>query len=175
MFIYCCRFLTNAGGKERLLKLGTWGCGYSIHSIKKVEDHRAERRRLIGASRVGYILPMLGLVQMTTPIVQLLHLLRSVGLRELFASQSHTARCTLSHSFVIGRMETVWRAVIRLNGDVVVRLLSCSPIRPAMLGAGVFAQSFELGFESYGTPFRRGRSGRFQGAIGIRLQSTSPI
>jgi hypothetical protein len=102
---------------------------------------------------------MLGLVQMTTPIVQLSHLLRSVGLMELLASQSHTARCTLSHSFVIGQAETVWPSVIRLNGDVVVRLLRCSPIIAAMLGAGVFAQSFELGFESYETSFRNFEGG----------------
>ena len=88
---------------------------------------------------------MPGLVQMTTPIVQLSDLLRFVGLKELLASQSHTTRCTLTRSFVIGQVETVWRPVIRLNGDVVVRLLRCSPIIAAMLGVGVFAQSFEMG------------------------------
>jgi len=72
---------------------------------------------------------MLGLVQMTTPTVQLSHLLRSVGLRELLGKpESHSSMYLepqFRHWLSGDRMATCHS----LNRDtVVVRLLGYSPV-----------------------------------------------
>jgi hypothetical protein len=109
---------------------------------------------------------MLGLVQMTTPTVQLSHLLRSVGLRELLGKpESHSSMYLepqFRHWLSGDRMATCHSFKPRHCRAPFALWPGYSPIIAAMLGAGVFAQSFELGFESYGTPFRGGGHGAFR-------------